>query len=243
MRMLYIAAVLGTALPLALCGAASAQTAELTYTPIKGCRAFDTRATAPIGANQVRSFHVGGSAQFPGQGGPAHGCGVPASATAVELSLSTVNASAAGYLTAFAYNAARPATVSLTYPAAFTTTSTQILPVNAANVSVFSSRQTHVAGDVTGYFAPQIAAEINPSGSIKTATSRLISAERFATGNYKLVFDRDVSSCIPVISPTNPGSTPVINTVMGAALYVVNWSPGEVGYAAADDGFLIAVHC
>ncbi|MET0313061.1 MAG: hypothetical protein ABW275_01570, partial [Hansschlegelia sp.] len=200
MRMFWCLAACGAFVAwLSAVGAASAQTApnpaELVYTPIAGCRAFDTRATAAIGSNQVRSFHVSGSSNFPGQGGPAHGCGVPGSAKAVSLSRISLSQAAAGYLTAFAYNAARPASVSLYYQRNLTIANAVIAPINQGNVSIFSSQQSHVAGDVTGYYAPPIGAIVFADGTLGSGAARITQVQHGGTGSYTLYPDVDVGSC------------------------------------------------
>ncbi|MET0313013.1 MAG: hypothetical protein ABW275_01315, partial [Hansschlegelia sp.] len=169
-------------------GSASAQTAPnpgLEYKSVTPCRAFDTRATAPVAANTTRSFHISGSHDFPGQGGPEHGCGVPTYATSVSMSLTAVNEADAGYLTAFAYKAARPLITSLYYQRNVTVVSGLISAINQGNISIYSSKQTHVVGDVTGYFAPPITASVNPTGQAYHKTSRVLSVQQnVLTGYY-----------------------------------------------------------
>ncbi|MET0313012.1 MAG: hypothetical protein ABW275_01310 [Hansschlegelia sp.] len=168
---------------------------ELVYTPVTPCRAFDTRATAAINANQTRSFHVSGSADFPPQGGPAHGCGVPSYATAVSISLISVNQAAAGYLTAFAYNTPRPAAVSMYYQPNVTLANAIISPIRGGNLSIYSSKTTHVTGDVTGFYAPQITASVNEDGTLASSTPRVLGS-RFDGNYYYLTIDRDVNNCV-----------------------------------------------
>lgn len=205
MRMFKFAAACGVAISCAIGagGAASAldapNPAMLEYSLIKPCRAFDTRSTTPVAANQTRGFHITGSNDFEEQGGTAHGCGVPAYATAVSLSLISLNQAAAGYLTAFAYNSSRPGTVSLYYQPNATITNTVIVPINQSNISVFSNKQSHVAGDVTGYYAPKMHAYVSALGDLLSG-SRVVSVSRTSVGAYKVVFDRILTGCSMVAS-------------------------------------------
>lgn len=211
---------------------------ELVYTPVTPCRAFDTRATAAINANQTRSFHVSGSADFPPQGGPAHGCGIPSYATAVSLSLISLGQAAAGYLTAFAYNTSRPAAVSLYYQRNVTLANAVIAPLNQGNVSIFSSQQSHVAGDVTGYYAPQIHAYVDPSGQLLSG-SRIVSVSKVSSGSYRVVLDRDPEGCSAAV---NSDIGPVIAStyIHGGNIYVYTYdTSGEYTNAY----FFLSVHC
>ncbi|MET0313060.1 MAG: hypothetical protein ABW275_01565 [Hansschlegelia sp.] len=223
-------------------GAASAQTRpDLEYQPIAPCRAFDTRATAAVGAGQTRSFHISGSTDFPGQGGPAHGCGVPAYATAVSLTLISLSQAAAGYLTAFAYNSARPSAVSLYYQRNVTLANTVIASINQGAVSIFSSQQSHVAADVTGYYAPGIEGYVNGSGALISGT-RVVSAAKSQTGFYTVTADRDLASCTVSAQPDNSSFS--MGAIIGSN--IANFSSRNITASGApygDTAFYFRINC
>jgi hypothetical protein len=79
--------------------------ADLVYTPVVPCRAFDTRLVGgPLAAGEARNFLVAtGSASLAGQGGSASGCGIPMGlATVVMINLTAEDATGAGNLRAWA---------------------------------------------------------------------------------------------------------------------------------------------
>ncbi len=86
--------------------------ADLVFTPVTPCRIVNTVATAtPLSANSNRAFYVNGNAAgvFEAQGGNAGGCGIPDSATAVEMNFIAVGPAAAGDFRAFPWASGTPA--------------------------------------------------------------------------------------------------------------------------------------
>lgn len=71
-----------------------------TFVPIVPCRAADSRHAATWAPGERRTLRIAGN-QLSGQGGAARGCGVPANATAAELSVSVVDPTGGGYLRAW----------------------------------------------------------------------------------------------------------------------------------------------
>ena len=83
--------------------------ADLVFTAVTPCRIVNTVATStPLAANTSRPFYVNGNAAavFEAQGGTAGGCGIPDSATAVEMNFIAVGPAAAGDFRAFPWSAA-----------------------------------------------------------------------------------------------------------------------------------------
>jgi hypothetical protein len=216
---------------------------ELVFTPVTPCRAFNTRATTPITGNQSRSFRIADSTDLSAQGGAATGCGVPASASAVALSLTALDETAAGYLTVYASGAARPTVVALSYAANTTLTNTVIAAVGGKEMSVFTSRRTNVAGDVVGYYAPPIIANIAADGTLVQGTTRVLSVIKSGTGVYDVTIDRDVSSCIALAQSDNDDVI-VYPAPQGRTQRIItNRRVSEAGYAQQDQAFRFLMHC
>jgi hypothetical protein len=172
---------------------------ELLYVPIQPCRAFG--ASTPVPAGQTRNFQISGNGSFAGQGGPGGGCGIPASAKTVSMSISAQSASN-GYLTAYAQGAPKPGTTALSYIANQTLTGGAIVPLGpTGQISIQVSQTTRLYGDITGYFAPQMWAYISSSGGVIDASSRITSAARSSIGTYTVTFDRSLDTCSGTASP------------------------------------------
>jgi hypothetical protein len=218
--------------------------AELVYTPIAPCRVFGGIAQS---AGKTLNFQITGSANLGGQGGPSSGCGIPASAKAVSMNLSATS-SAAGKIIGFAKGTARPNTVSLNYQPGKTETAGTILAMDGAGkASIYTSAASRTFGDVTGYYAPQMAAVIYPSGDIRQATPRVVSASKVADGNYQVFFDRNVTACYAAITAEEPYLDATRNRVDDddvQLIRVVVWSRTQAGGSqAVNGGFQIIVHC
>jgi hypothetical protein len=176
---------------------------EMMYVPITPCRIVDTRkpgAGGKIAPGAQRSFVVKGTASFAAQGGKSGGCGIPNSATAVTAAFTTSESTGKGRLNAYPVGATEPNSTVLSYTNAnkVTTGSTLALAkTGSPHLRVHNyDFATHFGIDITGYYAPQMAAYINPAGTIVDASSRLVSSTKNATGVYTLVWDRDISNCV-----------------------------------------------
>jgi hypothetical protein len=141
---------------------------DLVFTPVTPCRIVNTVATAtPLAANTTRTFFVNGSTAgvFEAQGGNAGGCGIPDTATSVEMNFIAVAPAAAGDFRAFPWSATPTAPLAsvinyanvpglniangLAQPVcnAAVTTCTSDLIVQA------DAGQSHLIIDVVGYYA------------------------------------------------------------------------------------------
>ena len=71
--------------------------ADLTFTPVTPCRVVTRSAAAGLlVAGAPRAFYVRNRGGFATQGGSATDCGIPATATAVEMNFVAVGPAAAG---------------------------------------------------------------------------------------------------------------------------------------------------
>jgi hypothetical protein len=195
MGMLHCLAPLGILASLLVGQPAKAQSParELVYTPITPCRAFSL--STPILAGQTRTFQISGNGSFVAQGGPATGCGVPASATAVAIALHA-NSGKSGYLTAFAQGAPQPPTTTMLVPANEPTTAGAIVGLGSTGMlAVYARYGTNVTGDITGYYAPPIMVWFNVRGEILRKTSPVIAVRKSTVGTYYVDVDRYVGNC------------------------------------------------
>lgn len=194
--------------PAAVPAAATAPlTLENVFVPIAPCRIIDTRSGGgQFAANATRSFLIRGTSGFPAQGGAATGCGIPEGATAVMVSVSSVTIGGTGYFRAGPYgSAALNGTIAHYQPGPITTTGgTMTLGPAAGAYDISIKAYDAPAGivvDVTGYFAPQMAAYVAADGTLPFATPRVTGASHPSTGNYLVTFDTDVSRCSFQVTP------------------------------------------
>jgi hypothetical protein len=185
-----------------------------TYVPIVPCRLVDTRiAGGRIPNGVARGFDAKGSgANFAAnQGGKAGGCGIPtAGVSAVEITVTAVLADHNGY--ARVYPGTEPTATFLNYTKAFNTAGTGSVAVCGYNGGIcilnrdfliknyFSS--SHFVVDVQGYYQHSMSALINGTGTV-ARHSRVVSSQKLGTGQYEVVFDRDVTTCTYVASLKN----------------------------------------
>jgi hypothetical protein len=138
--------------------------ADLAFTPVAPCRIIDTRSAAAgiLAAGTQRSFLVRNPGGFASQGGSATDCGIPGTATAVEMNFVAVSPAGGGDLRAFAFGGAFPNASVLNYsnvaglniangiaqpvcnPAARTCTNDLTIQTDVST--------THLVVDVVGYF-------------------------------------------------------------------------------------------
>lgn len=173
-------------------------TSELSFVPVAPCRIVDTReAGGAFASGASRALFVGGTQRFVGQGGTADGCGVPLSAKAVALSITTTGATGAGRLIAWADGAAQPNSTALSYLSAGNMTGNPIVPLSAAGKMRLANvkASTHVVIDVAGYYIAPMVATIGPAGSIVSSSGRIVSITHPGTGAYFVVFDRSLVGC------------------------------------------------
>ena len=96
--------------------------------------------------------------------------------------------------------------------------------------------------DINGYYAPQIEAQIGSNGVIYSATSRIVSANRVAMGQYAVTIDRNVTNCSFFLS--------IYTTSTNVPSFANGYNSGPIVHvstytnnALADEAFEIAVHC
>jgi hypothetical protein len=170
-----------------------------SYTPITPCRIVDTRlAGGRIAANTTRSYVAAGTAGFTGQGGASAGCGIPAAASAMQVTITAVSATGRGLLKAYPDNVAAPTATFLNYTNAFNISGSGSVTLDTAGGYHFKISNygfaTHVVIDVQGYYVKPMWALIAGNGTV-VKSSRVTHVSRVSTGWYSVDFDRDISSC------------------------------------------------
>ena len=160
--------------PVAPAASADPVAGGLGYTALPTpCRAVDTRAVGAVGGDlapgEQRPFQMRGNVTFAAQGGSGSGCGVPSTATAVEVTFTAVSPSDAnGFVRAFPTGSAPGATV-VNYTVGRGMTNTGTIPLNTSqtlDLGVSNAGGTiHLIVDVQGYFAPSGGASYVPRAS------------------------------------------------------------------------------
>jgi hypothetical protein len=143
----------------------AADPAGAVFVPVTPCRVVDTRSSAPVPAGGTQTFQVAGSG-LSAQGGADTGCGVPAAATAVEVSVTTPAPPGTGFLRAWPADAPPPNATMVNFSGGQGTTNTGAVRLSTAvgdadlTVGAFTSA-THVIVDVQGFF---VSGSWSPSG-------------------------------------------------------------------------------
>ncbi|MDQ3493972.1 MAG: hypothetical protein M3485_00190 [Pseudomonadota bacterium] len=160
---------------------------DLVYTGVVPCRLFDTRvAGGAIAAEETRDFNSFTTTDFTAQGGAASDCGIPAGASAVVVNVTTVRPVAPGFLTVFPFASPQPLAASVNFIVGAENGNELLVKQTmgqAFQFSVFARNESHVVGDVAGYFAAPLATALDcqtelgpvanniPSGSVVTVTA------------------------------------------------------------------------
>ena len=197
------------------------------FTPVPPCRVADTRVVGPRLAASDRTFTVidPGPAS---QGGNPSGCGIPASAVAVVLSVHAVAPSGPGYLRVWPAGEPQPNATLVNYSGASMTNSATVplSPSGEVTVRHLGGGDTHLVLDVTGFY------DSSPTGLVfSPLTPCRVVDTRVAVGVMTGVA-RD-SSTLGVQPRYQGGSSSGCRVPFGAraaALSVHAVSPSGAGY-------------
>ena len=142
---------------------ASPAVASGRFVAIAPVRAIDTQANA------------GSALALNGSVDVALPAGVPADATAMEVTITATRAPAAGFVTAYPTGTVRPFVSMLNTDAPRQTrTATQIVPVTANGLTVFSNAGGHLVVDVVGYFTGPSAPATTDGLFVPSAPKRVL---------------------------------------------------------------------
>jgi len=124
----------------------------LTFYAVPECRVFDTRnPKGPLGGPYLQG---GVERDFPVLAGD---CNIPGSAVAYSMNLTAVpyNDESLGYLTTWATGSPQPVVSTLNNPTATIVANAAIVQAGTGGeIAVYPSDNTHLVGDINGYFAP-----------------------------------------------------------------------------------------
>jgi len=198
---------------------------DKVYRSIAPCRIVDTREGGGIlAANQYRNFLVAGDSGFTRQKHGDSGCGIPTTASAIAITVTSVGSSGNGRLVAYPATGVAPNATTLSYYGDRKATASSIVDIpvgQRAQLRVMNFQyKTHLVVDVTGYFESQIAASVDASGAFIGHSDQVLASSRTATGRYHLTFGTDIDACVLQVSPGN-GVSLVTATASGRTADVV----------------------
>lgn len=223
---------------------------ESVFVPITPCRIVNTQNPAgKIQANQTRQYRMHGNTSA--QGGAA-ACGIPQTASALELTVTSVSADGRGYLRVAPAGAAIPNATFLNYGPGQNLGNTGTVAVqpgggNNFQVRAFQAR-THVVIDVNGYYVRGLHAVVNGGNGSLARGNGVVASVRAGTGTYAVTFDRNVSGCAYSATIGNPvdGTPPTgqitatpLNSNANAVYVTTHLSDGTL----SDRPFHLAVTC
>lgn len=204
---------------------------------INPCRLTDTRADTQVGP---RSTPLGAGEQYDVVAHGANGnCNIPSEAIALSLNVTALNATAPTFVTVFPTDEAQPTTSNLNLlPGQAPTPNAVTTGLDGAGTfSLFNAfGTTDVIVDVNGYYehhnhddryvqqADMLWAVVDADGTLERSSDGVTSAELLnllPTGDYAVVFDRDISDCAYQATVGRPGVN--VNPSPGFA-QVANWT-------------------
>jgi hypothetical protein len=143
---------------------------DLVYTPVTPCRIFDTRpafgGTGPIPAAGTKNFFIWGVVSYASQGGAASNCGITAgvNTAAVAVNFTVVSPATPGYITAFPFGTVQPTAATVNFNAGDVRGNFSIAKnaqSGASDLSIFSTSNVDVVGDVVGYYSKPVATALD----------------------------------------------------------------------------------
>ena len=223
------------------------QSDEAILVPIAPCRIVDTRIAGGL-LKTARTFTVGGTTGFSTQGGNSTGCGVPVGATAIAANVVAVTPTSGGYVKAYPAGTAAPSASVINFRKDVTIANEltlKINPVAAASLTLSASQKTHIVIDLTGYYQPQIAADIESAGVFFGHSSRVLSVTHtVGSGFYAVAVDRPVEGpCAAQATPLDTGNFASAITESGGIVNVRTWHLVSGVVTAGDDEFNLTVTC
>jgi hypothetical protein len=169
-----------------------------TFVSVTPCRLVDTRRPGAGGFfadRATRSYRTQGNTTS--QGG-ATNCGIPATATALELSVTAVTARDTGFLRLFPAGGSEPNATFMNYTPTFNASNAgtvAITPGTGANLKVRNyGAGTQVVIEVLGYYVENLYAVVNADGTLNRGSAGATAAKQ-STGTYRVNFNRNISGC------------------------------------------------
>lgn len=229
---------------------------ENKYVPIIPCRILDTRkGYGKFGVGTQKAIDVrGNETTFVTQGGNPGGCGIPNSATAIEATITAVNADDGGYLRAWPANLVEPNATFLNYTPSFNVGNTGTVTLCGANGLSCNANQdlnlktnfgaTHLVIDIAGYYQQPMSANVTSAGTLVRG-SRVVSTSRQGTGVYLVTFDRRIKECtfFAGTATADDGLNGGFASVTNDGNNTVSVLTYNVSGALTDKGFQVEVIC
>lgn len=235
--------------------------ADGTFHPLDPCRIVDTSGSGDgaLAAGEERPFwgiDFGGG--FGDQGGSLVTCGVPLTATALQVNVAAKNPTAKGFLRLYPYDTAMPTSGFLNYVSGVNISNAGVVPICRTAIAlglcdydfnVYSSKVTDVIVDVMGYYEGPMMVRVNADGTIAAASAAVLTVEKGVIfGEFKVTFDRDVSACVYMAIP-DPHAIDLETGEVSTALWAVDEPESVYVHTADSDGtwafhsFSLVVHC
>jgi len=193
--------------------------------------------------NRRKKFIVTGNTGFEDQKGQPGGCGIPASASAVSLTIQSSNSSAEGVL--LAGTAEAPTLPALGFRPNATLIAQVMTPLSEDGFVGLrpTGGTTRVVGTVNGYYTQQLAAYMNHDGTLYAASKRVTGSAKTGTGGYRIDFDRNITGCS--VHVTIAGGAYYGNGYpSGASAYINTWAlNADAGMVLTDLYHVASVVC
>lgn len=178
--------------------AGAASPTENVFVPITPCRIVNSQIGPRIGVGETRAYRMHGNTSS--QGGAAS-CGIPSTATALEVTVHAVLATGNGYLRVFPATGAEPNATFINYGSGLNQSNTGTITVTPGGGNSFRvkayQRSTHVIVDVAGYYVSDLFAIVNSNGTLARGNGVVSTAGNITgfAGAYEVVFNRNITGC------------------------------------------------
>ncbi|HEX7739374.1 MAG TPA: hypothetical protein VF426_06975 [Marmoricola sp.] len=221
---------------------------ESRYVPVAPCAVVNSETAGGRLNTAVKTYVVTGSTGFAAQGGKATGCGVPAGATAAQLSFVVKAPTGRGTLAA-GFGGKTPSNVVVAYQAgesySVASNTVQLSAGSPGSIAVKASGGApNLIVKVTGYYVKPIAGFIDPNGVPYAGSSRIIDGTHVGTGQYKVRFDRDIRYCsatvTPYVSPYYASASTWFDSNNPDTMFVWLWKSDGT---PVDQYFYVSVSC
>ncbi|MFW5473999.1 hypothetical protein ACOCJ5_11890 [Knoellia sp. CPCC 206450] len=217
---------------------------DFVFHAVAPCRILDTRYGGGPLHNATRTFSA--RTGLAAQGGNAAGCGIPTNAEAVQVNLGAVPVTSGGYVQGWETGQPQPLASLLNFGVA-AIANMVTMPLNGSEQ--FNLRVTgkaNVFADVAGYYTKPAYVAVSPSGTIYTGiASGVVSVTKTSTGNYDVVFDRNVAKCSATASSivwaSNTDPSPDNNAGYGGNKVKVGITNSSGTFV--DDYFFLSLSC
>lgn len=193
-KLIFLMAAILTYMPAAFAQIGNLSS-DLVYTPVTPCRVLDTRSsqggTGPIAAGGTKNFVIWGQSTYASQGGAATNCGITAgnNVAAVAMNVTVVTPAAGGFVTAYPFSALPPNAATVNFQAGDIArgnfTIAKVDQTNTLHLSIYSTSNADVVGDVVGYYSRPVATALEcVSAHDNTSTVPANSAGQFITAPF-----------------------------------------------------------